>query len=405
MKLFHLGDLHIGKTVNGFSMLEDQKYVLEQLYQLVEQEQPDVVILAGDVFDRSVPGVEAVAVADALFSRIAIELHTPMIVIAGNHDSNERIGYLSPFAKQHQLYLRGVLTAEITPIYLEDGDGMVAFYPIPYAKPAVIREVYADPTISNHDDGMRAILAGIQAQIQARKNQEAADATLPRMRHVAIAHGHVAKFSATGAEPLEESRSEKPLEIGGTDVVDAKYFDIFDYTALGHLHGPQKVGTDHMRYSGSLLPYSFSEVKQKKGLTIIELDGTGQVEVTYRPFQLRRKMRILRGALQDLLEPGQEQAEGHNDYLRVELTDKGAILDPMSKLRSVYPYVMELARVENQHTMQKNRVSTLGKVKEQDPLQLVEEFYQYVLGTSCEEDKLAWIQTAMVQVTGKEDES
>lgn len=391
MKIFHLGDLHIGKSVNQFCMLEDQRFVLQQLYQVIDEEQPDVIVIAGDLFDRAVPSVDAIELADELFKKITIDRKTPIIAIAGNHDSSERIEYLSKFAQHSGLYLRGVLKEEIAPIYLNDAYGEVVFYPIPYAKPAVIRELFQDQSIKNHDDGMKKVTEEIRQRID------------PKKRNIAIAHGHITTINEGCAEELEESKSEKPLEIGGTDIVNAAYFDCFNYTALGHLHGPQKVKDDRIRYSGSLLKYSFSEVNQRKGITIVDLDSEGKVTVRIIDFKPRRNMRILKGKINDILTGKQEDTGSKEDYIRVELEDKGAILDPMSKLRSVYPHVMELGRVENQHTPSQETKRCVANVQEQDKLKLFEGFYEDVIGSKCEAEKLSVMKKVIEQIESEDE--
>lgn len=391
MRIFHLGDLHIGKSVNQFCMLEDQRFVLQQLYQMIEEEGPDVVVIAGDLFDRAVPAVDAVELVDELFKKVVIERETPIIAIAGNHDSSERIEYLSKFAQHNGLYLRGVLKKEITPISLKDAYGEVIFYPIPYAKPAVIRELYQDQSIKNHDDGMKKVIEQIKQSID------------PKKRNIAIAHGHVTNINEDGVEQLEESKSEKPLEIGGTDSVNAVYFDCFNYTALGHLHGPQKVKDDRIRYSGSLLKYSFSEVNQRKGITIVDLDKKGDVTVRICDFKPRRNMRILKGKINDILTGKQEDTGSKEDYIRIELEDRGEILDPMSKLRSVYPHVMELGRSEDQHTKSKETKVGIANVKEQDKLKLFEGFYEDIIGKKCEEEKLLVMKKVIEQIESEDE--
>ncbi len=376
MKIFHLGDLHIGKSVNGFLMIEDQKFVLNNLYEMIDEEKPHVVIIAGDIFDRSVPNVEAVELADEMFKKIAIDKGIPIIAIAGNHDGRERVEYLNGFAKHSGLYISGVLKKEIVPVCLQDEYGEVLFYPIPYAKPAVVRELFEDETIKNHDDVMKKITDVINQNIDITK------------RNVSIAHGHITTITANGVDALEESKSEKPLEIGGTDIVNADYFKMFNYTALGHLHGPQKVMGDKIRYSGSLLKYSFSEVNQKKAVTIVNLDKDGEIQITLAQFKPRRDMRIIRGLLKDVVENSVNDKKNKEDYIRVELEDTLGLIDPMSKLRSVYPHVMELGKADISNDSKKNITSNLGNIKEKDKLNLFKSFYSDVIGSDCEESKL-----------------
>lgn len=376
MKIFHLGDLHIGKSVNGFSMIDDQRFVLEQLYTSIDTEKPDVIIIAGDIFDRSIPSIEAVELADEMFIEIAIKRKTPVIAIAGNHDGRERIDYLSKFARESGLYLVGSLNKEVEPIILKDISERIVFYPIPYAKPVVLRELFEDDSIKSHDDAMKKIIDEIRNNIDQSKI------------NIAIAHGHIGSVNSDGVSELEESKSEKPLEIGGTDMIDVSYFNIFDYTALGHLHAPQKVKSDRVRYSGSILKYSFSEVKQKKGFTVLEIDDEGNFNTSIIEFRARRDMRIIRGKLNEILEKSEFDTKNSEDYIRVELEDQEALIDPMSKLRSVYPNVMELGKIEDINKSSKEKKIAATNIKDKSSLKLFEEFYEDVIGTKCDENKL-----------------
>ncbi len=391
MRIFHLGDLHIGKSVNGFSMIDDQKFVLKQLYINIDKEKPDVVIIAGDIFDRSVPSIEAVELADEMFIEIAIKRNTPIIAIAGNHDGKERIDYLSRFAKESGLYLTGTIKKEPERIILPSISENVVFYPIPYAKPVVIRELFEDNNIKSHDDGMKKIIGEIKKDIDDSKI------------NIAIAHGHIGSVNSEGLSGLEESKSEKPLEIGGTDMIDSGYFDVFDYTALGHLHAPQKVKSDKIRYSGSLLKYSFSEVNQKKGITLIDIDDEGNLSVNIIEFKPRRNMRIIKGKLNEILENSQLDTKSSEDYIRVELEDEEALIDPMSKLRSVYPNVMELGKIDSVNRLSKDRKIVATNIKEKTSLKLFEEFYEDIIGDKCQENKLE-IMRNIIETVEKERE-
>lgn len=375
MKIFHTGDWHIGKLVNGFYMTEDQEFIMEQLYEAIKKEKPQVILIAGDLYDRSVPPVEAIELLNKVLDKIIMELKTPVIALAGNHDSNERINFGSGLLKESGLYISGTLKKEIEKITIKDEYGPVNFYPIPYADPPIVRDLYGDEKIKNHDEAMKRILESI-------KNTKNKDE-----RNVVIAHGYVTylKNVEESATKLEESESEKPLSIGGTALINAEYFDGFNYTALGHLHGPQKVGSDKIRYSGSLLKYSFSEIKQKKGITIVNLNNEGEVEVEAHLFKPRRDLRIIRGELKELLKEEISNLYNKEDYIKVILTDKGELLDPMAKLRSVYPNVMELVREERIINTSSSR-TVANNVREKSRLSLFESFYEDITGEKCTEE-------------------
>lgn len=376
MKIFHTGDWHIGKSVNGFYMTEDQEFIMEQLYEEIQVEKPDVVLIAGDLYDRSVPPVQAIELLNKVLGKIVRELNTPIIALAGNHDSNERIDFVSELLRKSDLYMSGILKRDIEKITINDEHGPVNFYPIPYADPPIVRDLFQDESIKTHDDAMKKIVDSINNIIDKDE------------RNVAIAHGYITymKNEDQAAAELEESESEKPLSIGGTALINAAYFDSFNYTALGHLHGPQKVGTNKMRYAGSLLKYSFSETKQKKGITIVDLNQKGEVEIDFHEFKPRRDFRIIKGELKELIKNDVSSLDNKEDYIKAVLTDKGELLDPMAKLRSVYPNAMELVREDRMKTT--NTRSVAINVKEKSKISLFDSFYEDITGEKCAEEDI-----------------
>lgn len=384
MKIFHMGDWHIGKLVNGFYMTEDQGFLLEQIYQSIKEEKPDVLIIAGDIYDRSVPPIHAIELMNNSLRKIVVELKTPVIAIAGNHDSNERIGFGSEILKSSGLYLKGTLTQKTEKITLKDEHGEVDFYPIPYLDPAIVREFFEDKTIKSHDDAMGKIMKSIRKDLDLSK------------RNVAIAHGYITKFGSEGFEHLKESESEKPLSIGGSEYVSVEHFKDFHYTALGHLHGPQKVGCDKARYSGSLMKYSFSEVNQSKGITIVNMNKDGDVNIDFRPLIPMRDFRIIKGKLEDLITKKNQETENYSDYIKVELEDIGELIDPMAKLRSVYPNVMELVRKERERLKNSESKISSQQIKQQSKIDLFERFYEDMVGEKCNTQDIA-IMTEIIE--------
>ncbi|WP_300384924.1 exonuclease SbcCD subunit D [Clostridium sp.] len=374
MKIFHMGDWHIGKVVNGFSMIEDQGYIIDELYKQIIKEKPDLLIIAGDLYDRSIPPVQAVELLNESFSKIVLDFKTPIIAIAGNHDGSERVEFGSSLLEKSGLHIFGSLKKQINKVVIEDKKGPINFYPIPFADVAVIRDLYEDMTIKNFDDGMRKVVEEIMKDF----NEEE--------RNIAIAHGYVTKVKEGEVDELEESTSEKPLSIGGTDYIDVKVFDKFNYTALGHLHGPQKVGSDKVRYSGSLMKYSFSEIKQKKGITVVDIDENGEVTTKVILLKQKKNYREVIGTLEEIITKSELDKENKEDYIRVILEDKGEILDPMSKLRSIYPNIMELTKVE---FINRNNIDNkaIANVKEKSKLVLFEDFYKDITGEPCLEEE------------------
>lgn len=390
MKIFHISDLHLGKIVNNFSMLEDQAYVIKQLYFHIEREKPDVILIAGDLYDRAVPSVHAVELLNEMLLNIVKTLNTPILAIAGNHDSGERLDFGSTLFKDSSLYISGTLKENIDKIILQDSFGPVNFYLIPFSEPAYTRLIFTDDNIRTFDDSMNKIISKISININTNE------------RNVAIAHGYISPMDSdkNSLFELETSESEKPLSIGGSDLINASLFDIFDYTALGHLHGPQKVGSDKIRYSGSLIKYSFSEVNQKKGITVIDLLKKNDCQISFIPFELKRNFRVLEDTLENIIKNA-EFDFNKNDYIKAIITDKGELLDPMSKLRAVYPNAMELVRKDRFLAQNKSSNSSFS-IKEKSKLSLFENFYEEVVGEKCSVDELEIIKNIITSVEGSE---
>jgi len=321
MRFIHTADWHIGRLFHNLSLLDDQAHVLEQLLEILSDTRADALVVAGDVYDRAVPPADAVRLLDEVIARITRDCGVPVIMIAGNHDSPERLGFGSGLLAEQGFHVRGPLEPGLSPVVLGDTWGEVNFYPIPYAEPSVVRSRLGEGEVHNHDAAMAALVGRIQGENFAGRN-------------VAIAHSFL-----TGGE---SSDSERPLTVGGAGNVSVDRFSGFDYVALGHLHRPQEV-SDGVRYSGSLLKYSFSEVEHEKSVTLVELDAVGSCRTELFPLTPRRDMRIVEGAFETLLQ-GPGAGESREDYLLVRLSDKKAILDPMGRLREVYPNVLHLER-------------------------------------------------------------
>ncbi|QQX78801.1 exonuclease SbcCD subunit D [Shewanella sp. KX20019] len=322
MKFIHTSDWHIGRQLHNQSLLDDQRSVLNQIVELAVKHDVDAVIVAGDIYDRSIPPANAVALLDEVVNRLVNELNIALIMIAGNHDGHERLGFASRQMIDSGLHIVGPLTKTLTPIELKGKQGNAVFYGLPYADPATVRHVF-DCEVSTHEQAMVKLLEQVH---------EHDSKGLPK---VVLSHC----FLDGGSE----SESERPLSIGGADKVSPALFTPFNYVALGHLHGPQYKGAQHVRYSGSMLKYSFSEQHQKKSVTLVEFDDDGKAQFELLPLTTKRDVRIVEGELAKLLEIGKTDLN-RDDYLMVRLSDKNAILDAMGKLRSVYPNVLHLER-------------------------------------------------------------
>ncbi|EGQ9270836.1 exonuclease SbcCD subunit D [Vibrio parahaemolyticus] len=323
MKFIHTSDWHLGRQFHNVSLLEDQQAVLEQLIQYIENNPVDAVIVAGDVYDRSVPPTIAIELLNRVVKRICGELNTPMILISGNHDGAERLGFGSEQMKRSGLHIISNFEDMLTPVVIETkAAGHVAFYGMPYNDPEQIRYVYKEP-VSTHDEAHKLLAEKITEQFQSEH------------RNILISHCFV--------DGAIESESERPLSIGGSDRVSHEHFLNFDYVALGHLHQPQKKGEEYIRYSGSLMKYSFGEQNQKKGFTLVEIGKDGFIGAEHIELTAPHEMRIVEGELEQILEWGKTDPK-NEDYLLVRLMDKHAILNPMEKLRTVYPNVLHLEK-------------------------------------------------------------
>lgn len=341
MRFLHTADWHIGKIVHEQSMLADQAYILEQLIEQVEEYEVDAVLMAGDLYDRSLPPKEAVSLVNQTLSRLINELEVPVFIIAGNHDSNERIEYLSGVAEAKQLYMEGTLKAYTRKVSLKEAD----IYMMPYADHVLIRQALDQPEI-------RTIEEAVAAQVEQITSSDEFDRSRINM---VMFHGYVISGSRIS---LEESDSERPLSIGTAEWIDQSIFDAFDYVALGHLHKGQKVGSNRIRYSGSPLKYSKSEAAHQKKSFIIDIDRDS-LEVTPVPLIPKRDMRIVRGAFDDLM-----QQDWSDDYIFIELTDDMFIQDAMSRLRGQFPQILGLEYVNlraDQSTYQTDRSQDLKR--------------------------------------------
>lgn len=353
MRFLHTADWHIGKIVHEQSMLADQAYILEQLIEQVEEYEVDAVLMAGDLYDRSLPPKEAVSLVNQTLSRLINELEVPVFIIAGNHDSNERIEYLSGVAEAKQLYMEGTLKAYTRKVSLKEAD----IYMMPYADHVLIRQALDQTEI-------RTIEEAVAAQVEQITSSDEFDRSRINM---VMFHGYVISGSRTS---LVESDSERPLSIGTAEWIDQSIFDAFDYVALGHLHKGQKVGSNRIRYSGSPLKYSKSEAAHQKKSFIIDIDRD-LLEVTPVPLIPKRDMRIVRGAFDDLM-----QQDWSDDYIFIELTDDMFIQDAMSRLRGQFPQVLGLEYVNLRADQSTYQTARSQDLKRQSIESLFSDFFE-----------------------------
>ena len=351
MKLIHLSDLHIGKRVNETSMIEDQAYILDRIIEIIESEYADAVLIAGDVYDKSVPSAEAVMLFDDFLCRLA-KMNLPTLIISGNHDSPERLAFGNRLMEGSGIYISSVYDGNIQPITLKDSYGDVDFWLLPFIKPAHVKRYFPDAGIESYTDALRTAI-----------NQMNVDTS---KRNVLITHQFV-----TGAATCESEE----ISVGGSDNVDADVFECFDYVALGHLHGPQNIISNHIRYCGSPLKYSFSEVGHYKSVTVAELLDKGSLQL-YTPALIPlRDMRQIRGRFEDVTASARQLGESAADYVHVILTDEEDIPEAIGKLRMVFPNLLKLS-YDNTRTRLNRNIDHAEDVQKKSPLELFEELYE-----------------------------
>lgn len=362
MKFIHTSDWHLGRQFHNVSLIDDQRFVLQQLIQWVRDEQPDAVIIAGDIFDRSVAPATAIELLDEVLSELCHELNTAVIMIAGNHDSAERLRFGATHLRKAGLHILTRLEDITTPVQIETDNGTLSFYGIPYCDPEMVADTFGVDSASF--DMAHTFLVN---QVVATLN--------PQHVNVLISHCFI--------DGAEESESERPLSIGGSDRVSYQPCLPFNYVALGHLHAPQYKGVEYIRYSGSLLKYSFSEVKQRKGVTIVEFDKDQVFSYRNAAFSPLRDMRIIEGAFDDICRQGRSDPKP-DDYILVRLTDNHAILDSMARLREVYPNTLQIEK-PNLYRDSPQPID-INKVK-RDELALFADFFKQIKGQEMNQDQ------------------
>lgn len=370
MKLLHISDLHIGKRVNEFSMLEDQKYILKQIMNIAEAERVDAVMMAGDIYDKAIPSAEAVQTFDWFLTGLA-DRKKPIFVVSGNHDSAERIAFGAQLMRGRQVYVSPVYDGEVSPIFLKDQYGEVGIYLLPFIKPAIVRHVLEKESEGELPESYQEAvkLAVDRMQIDCGK------------RNILVAHQFV-----TGAGRCD---SEEAV-VGGLDNVDAEIFDDFDYVALGHIHSPQWVKRETVRYCGTPLKYSFSEADQEKSVTILEMEEKGKVRTYTVPLKPLRDLRKIRGTYLEVTAKSFYQDTNPEDYVQITLTDEEDIVDGLQKLRIIYPNLMRLV-YDNSRTRQEQVLEAAPEVERKSELELFQEFYELQNNQSMTPDQTEFV--------------
>lgn len=351
MKLIHLSDLHIGKRVNEISMIEDQAYILQQILGIIDNEKADAVLIAGDVYDKSVPSAEAVTLFDDFLCHLA-ERDIPVLIISGNHDSPERLAFGNRLLESKGIHISPVYSGEITPVIYSDDHGEVRFWLLPFVKPVHVRHYYPDEGIESYTDAIRVAVEKMDIDKSAR--------------NILLTHQFV-----TGASTCDSEE----ISVGGTDNIDASVFAAFDYVALGHIHGPQNLGSERIRYCGTPLKYSFSEANHKKSVTIVELGEKGDLLIRTVPLMPGHDLRVIRGTYQELTAKCNYDGTAVDDYLHIILTDEEDVPEAMNRLRVIYPNLMKLT-YDNTRTRINNQIDSVEDLRLKSPLKLLDELYE-----------------------------
>lgn len=377
MKFLHTGDLHIGKIVNDFSMLEDQRHILKQIYEIACKEQVDALVLAGDIYDRAIPPAEAVVLLNDFLNDM-VQAKIPVLIISGNHDSPERVGFADAILEKQGIHIAGVYKEGLKKVTFKDNYGAVTFVLMPFVKPAVVEAKTSAEAVTK-------MLASLDEEEPAKKNESWA----VRRRCVLVTHYFVTN---DGKEP-ELSDGESTIHVGGLDNVEASLFAGFDYVALGHIHKPQRIGREQVYYAGAALAYSFSEAGQTKYVNLVELKEKGQVSVEKVALTPLHEMRKIKGRIEELMKPEVVEAADCKDYIQAELTNEEELIDPIGILRNVYPNIMQIVLAKNVQREGTEYVSRLEEKRKSIP-ELFKGFYELIRAEEPDEERMKIIEEA-----------
>lgn len=378
MKFIHLSDLHIGKRVNEFPMYEDQEYILTEIIKIIDNEKPDAVLIAGDIYDKSIPPSDAVTMFDA-FLVLLSKRNLKVFVISGNHDSPERLSFCSRLIEKSGVYFSPVYNGHIAPVKLEDEYGEVNIYMLPFVKPANVRRFFDDREILSYTDAMEVAISEMNVNLESR--------------NVLVTHQFV-----TGADRTESEE----ISVGGTDNVDVSVFDDFDYVALGHIHRPQNCLSKRVRYCGTPLKYSFSEANDKKSVTIVELKEKGSLEIRTADLVPKHEMREIKGKYEEITAKSfYENTTYQTDYMHITLTDEEDIPDGVGKLRTIYHNLMKLD-YDNMRTRSNSQITGAQNIEEKSPLELFEDFYEMQNNQPMSEEQRGYISLLIESVWEEE---
>ncbi|MCQ2544487.1 MAG: exonuclease SbcCD subunit D [Lachnospiraceae bacterium] len=375
MKFIHLSDLHLGKRVNEFSMIEDQEYILTKIINVIDEEEPDGVLIAGDVYDRTIPSEDAMKLWDNFLIKLA-KRKVPVYAISGNHDSAVRFADHSKLVETTGIHLAPVFNGEVEMVSVEDKDGKVNIYMLPFVKPVVVRQFFPEEEIKDYTDACRVVVEHMNVN--------------EKERNILIAHQFV-----TGAARCESEE----VVVGGLDNVDVSVFDVFDYVALGHIHGKQSIGRETVRYCGTPLKYSFSEKDHQKSVSVVEIGKKGEVAIREIPLVPKHDLREIKGTYEELTCKKNYDGTPVDDYIHAVLTDEDDIPDAMGKLQIIYPNLMKLS-YDNKRTRENRKIEDIQDIEKKSELELFEEFYEMQNNQEMSEEQRAFASDLIQSIWG-----
>ena len=374
MKIMHLSDLHLGKRVNEFSMLEDQIYILNEIINIIDEQKPKVIILAGDIYDKPIPPAEAVEIFDDFLYKLS-KRNPAVFIISGNHDSAERIAFGSRLFDKSSIYLSPVYNGKISPICIDDKYGKINFYMLPFIKPVHVRRFFPDAEVYTYTDALSTVISDMHIDT-AQKN-------------ILITHQFVTGSSRTESEDIS---------VGGSDNVDADIFKGFDYVALGHIHRSQCCDSEYIRYCGTPLKYSFSESKDIKSITMLDIKEKGNIKLDFIPLTPLRDMVEIKGSYNELmLKSFYENTSLTDDYVHITLTDEEDIPDVITKLRVVYKNIMKLD-YDNQRTKKSSEINLINDMDSKSPLELFDTFYELQNGKHLSDTQIVFLKNIIEEI-------
>ncbi|MGP1442041.1 MAG: exonuclease SbcCD subunit D [Anaerovoracaceae bacterium] len=377
MKFLHLSDFHLGKKLNGFSMLRDQEHILKEVIKIIDEEKPEAVLIAGDIYDKPVPPAEAVSLLDNFLYELASRM-LRVFIISGNHDSAERLFFGARLMNGGGVYIAPAYNGTVEPVVLNDAFGELAIYMLPFIKPVNVRRYYEDENIESYDDAVRKVVEHMN--IDKSK------------RNILLSHQFV-----TGAL---RSDSEE-IHVGGSDNISSEIYAPFDYAALGHIHRAQHVGKEHIRYCGTPLKYSFSEINHIKSASLVELREKGRIQIRERELLPLHDMRELKGSYMELTARGFYKDFNTEDYFRIILTDEEDVPDAVGRLRTVYPNLMQID-YDNSRTRREQSIEDIDRAENLSPMELFEQFFEKQNNRKMSEEQVLYMENLISKVWEEE---